>query len=410
MHNAHRPRLLVTAAAFILLLALVALLTGALGATGTRPGPPTATLTPSPSATATPTARPSHTPLPPTMTPSATATPSPTGTPTAPPPQTPLPVESPAPDAWLHRATPHYDIYYLPDSPAAHDIDTLAKLAEEAMRAATTRLQTTETTRIRIYFVNRIYYQGGASYSHNELLLSYPPPDRDYMSTDLETVLRHETAHALVEQFLGSDRHKGGLLGEGVAVWTAGGHYQPESLAPLAATLIGDNAGLYLPLPGLQRDFDNAQHEIAYLEGGAFVQFLVERWGLPKFKQYLDQPDNPQPIYRQDLAGLEQAWRTWLAAQPHTAADSEAVRLRVRYYDLVRRYEATLDPDARVLPGQPPSQWGLTLIGMFNHPASAPTNVALEHEFVQAGAALWSRNLTTCARLLDDLAARIPAS
>jgi hypothetical protein len=410
MHNAHRPRLLVTAAAFILLLALVALLTGALGATGTRPGPPTATLTPSPSATATPTARPSHTPLPPTMTPSATATPSPTGTPTAPPPQTPLPVESPAPDAWLHRATPHYDIYYLPDSPAAHDIDTLAKLAEEAMRAATTRLQTTETTRIRIYFVNRIYYQGGASYSHNELLLSYPPPDRDYMSTDLETVLRHETAHALVEQFLGSDRHKGGLLGEGVAVWTAGGHYQPESLAPLAATLIGDNAGLYLPLPGLQRDFDNAQHEIAYLEGGAFVQFLVERWGLPKFKQYLDQPDNPQPIYRQDLAGLEQAWRTWLAAQLHTAADSEAVRLRVRYYDLVRRYEATLDPDARVLPGQPPSQWGLTLIGMFNHPASAPTNVALEHEFVQAGAALWSRNLTTCARLLDDLAARIPAS
>jgi hypothetical protein len=410
MHNAHRPRLLVTAAAFILLLALVALLTGALGATGTRPGPPTATLTPSPSATATPTARPSHTPLPPTMTPSATATPSPTGTPTAPPPQTPLPVESPAPDAWLHRATPHYDIYYLPDSPAAHDIDTLAKLAEEAMRAATTRLQTTETTRIRIYFVNRIYYQGGASYSHNELLLSYPPPDRDYMSTDLETVLRHETAHALVEQFLGSDRHKGGLLGEGVAVWTAGGHYQPESLAPLAATLIGDNACLYLPLPGLQRDFDNAQHEIAYLEGGAFVQFLVERWGLPKFKQYLDQPDNPQPIYRQDLAGLEQAWRTWLAAQPHTAADSEAVRLRVRYYDLVRRYEATLDPDARVLPGQPPSQWGLTLSGMFNHPASAPTNVALEHEFVQAGAALWSRNLTTCARLLDDLAARIPAS
>ena len=40
------------------------------------------------------------------------------------------------------------------------------------------------------------------------------------------------------------------------------------------------------------------------------MQFLVERWGLPKFKQYLDQPDNPQPIYGQDLAGLEQAWRT----------------------------------------------------------------------------------------------------
>src|SRR5690242_89112 len=247
MHNTHRPRLLVTAAALILLLALVALLTTDLGATTTRPIPPTATLTPLPTATA----RPTGTPLAPTATPSATATPSPTGTPAAPPTQTPLPVESPEPGAWLHRATAHYDIYYLPDSPAAHDIDTLAKLAEEAMTADTTRLQTTETVRIRIYFVNRIYYQGGASYSHNELLLSYPPPDRDYMSTDLETVLRHETAHALVEQFLGSDRHKGGLLGEGVAVWTAGGHYQQEPIATLAATLTGDNAALYLPLPAL---------------------------------------------------------------------------------------------------------------------------------------------------------------
>jgi hypothetical protein len=408
MNNAHRPRLLVTAAAFILLLALVALLTGDLGAANTRPLSPTATLTPLPSAT--PTARSTGTPLPPTATPSATTTPSPTGTPAAPPTETPLPVETPAPDAWLHKATAHYDIYYLPDSPAARDIDMLAKLAEEAMTAATTRLQTTETVRIRIYFVNRIYYQGGASYSHNELLLSYPPPDRDYMSTDLETVLRHETAHALVEQFLGSDRHKGGLLGEGVAVWTAGGHYQQEALAPLAATLIGENAPLYLPLPELQRDFDNARHEIAYLEGGAFVQFLVERWGLPKFKQYLDQPDNPLPIYGQDLAGLEQAGRAWLATQPHTAADSEAVRLRVRYYDLVRRYEATLDPDARVLPGQTPSQWGPTLVGMFSHPASAPANVALEREFAQAGAALWSRDLATCARLLDDIAAHVPGS
>src|SRR5689334_6531708 len=153
MNNAHRPRLLVTAAAFILLLALVALLTGDLGATSTRPIAPTATLTPLPSAT--PTARPTGTPLPPTATPSATTTPSPTGTPATPPTLTPLPVETPAPEAWLHKATAHYDIYYLPDSPAAHDIDALAKLAEEAMTADTTRLQTTETVRIRIYFVNR---------------------------------------------------------------------------------------------------------------------------------------------------------------------------------------------------------------------------------------------------------------
>jgi hypothetical protein len=47
---------------------------------------------------------------------------------------------------------------------------------------------------------------------------------------------------------------------------------------------------------------------------------------------------------------------------------------------------------------------------MFSHPASAPANVALEREFAQAGAALWSRDLATCARLLDDIAAHVPGS
>jgi len=340
--------------------------------------------------------------------PAATATaaaPAPSATRSTP---TALPQETPDPSAWLVRHTPHYDLYYLPGSPAASDIETLAGLAETAMSTAARRLQTTPSTRIRIYFANRIFWQGGASYAHNELLLSYPPRDREYTSTSLQSVLTHETAHALVEQLLGSPVHKGGLLGEGVAVWTAGGHYQIEPLMVLASTLITDNGALYLPLSGLRRDFAAAQHETAYLEGGAYVQFLIDRWGLPRFKRYLDQPDNPQPIYGLDSAALEQAWRAALAATPHTPADSAAARLRLRYYDLMRRYETMLDPDARLLPGLPPSLWGAALIGIFSHPAVAPLDVALEYDFVRAGAALWSRNLSACAALLDSLAARIP--
>src|SRR5207249_4834049 len=117
------------------------------------------------------------------------------------------------------------------------------------------KLQGPGNVRIRIYFVNRIFWQGGASYSHNELLISYPEADRDYTSTSLVQVLRHETTHALVEQMLGSDVHKGGLLGEGVAVWAAGGHYQTESVAPLAATLVAENSELYIPLTRLRDDF-----------------------------------------------------------------------------------------------------------------------------------------------------------
>jgi hypothetical protein len=321
---------------------------------------------------------------------------------------TPLPEESPQPAAWRERKTAHFDLFYLPDSPAARDIDMLAATAEDAMTYAAQRLDSPATARIRIYFVNRIFWQGGASYPDNELLLSYPDADRNYNAGDLALVLRHETTHALVEQMLGSGEHKGGFLGEGVAVWAAGGHYHEESLGVLASTLITDNVDLYIPPADLRDEFYGAQHEIAYLEGAAYVQFLVERWGLPKFKRYMAQPDDPAPIYDLDLAALDAAWRAWLAATPHTAADAEAVRLRVRYYDLMRAYEEQRDPPARLLPGQPPSQWGPTLIGLFRRPAAAPENIALERQFVRAGTALWARDLATTRRLLDDLAARIP--
>jgi len=373
------------------------------------PLPPTLVPSPTPLPLA---VAPSHTSLPPTFPPtadpSATAVPTrgsaaaPTATPTT------IPPETPPPAAWLHRATAHYDLYYLPAGPAAHDIARLATMSETALQQAAARLQAPPNTRIRIYFVNRIFWQGGASYVGNELLLSYPGAAREYTSTSLALVLQHETTHALVEQLLGNADHKGGLLGEGVAVWDAGGHYQTEPLGTLAGTLVGDNTDLYLPLSDLRRDFYGAQHEIAYLEGGAYVQWLVARWGLSQFKRYLAQPDDPRPVYGLDSAGLEAAWRTWLAAQPHTAADSAAVRLRVRYYDLMRRYEVALDPNARLLPDPPPAQWGPTLISVFSQPAAAPLNVALEADFVRAGSALWGRDLALCARLLDGIAAQIP--
>jgi hypothetical protein len=411
-------RLLLPAAALFLALLILGLGASAalrLAAPTATP-PPTPTFSPTAAPSRTPTPPPSATPTaPPTATtaatataPVATATESPAGSATPAATETPLPVETPDPGAWLTRSTAHYDLYYLPDSPAAHDIDHIAQLAEQAMTTAAARLEAPPNTRIRIYFVNRIFWQGGAAYSGNQLLLSYPPPGRDYTSTSLLLVLTHETTHALVGQLLGNNDPKGGLLGEGVAVWAAGGHYQTENLEALASTLITDNASLYLPLADLRRDFYDAQHELAYLEGAAYTQYLIDRWGLAKFKVYLSQPDDPRPVYGMSSDDLEAAWRAHLATVPHTASDSEAVRLRVRYYDLMRRYETTLDHDARILPGQPPGAWGPTLIRIFSAPASAPADVAIEQDFVQAGTALWGRDLQRCGALLDSIAARLP--
>ena len=233
-------------------------------------------------------------------------------------------------------------------------------------------------------------------------------PSRDYVAGDLGTVLRHETTHALVEQLLGGPEHKGGMLGEGVAVWAAGGHYQPEPVDMLAATLVGANSDLYIPLPTLQADFYAQQHELAYLEAAAFCEFLIARDGLPTFKRFLAAPAGPAAIYSRSWAQIEQDWRAALAALHPTAADAQAVRLRVRYYDMMRRYEMERDPAAATLPESSPPHWTPDVLAAFSRPNADPANIALERNLAAAGRALWNRQLATTVQLLDavDVALR----
>ncbi len=335
---------------------------------------------------------PPPTAVPPTPTPRLAATPTP-----SPPPPTP------SPDVWQHATTAHFTFYYLPGTQAASDIDLIKTTGEQAVAYAAATLQVSPTAQMQVYLVNRVFWQGGASYVGNVLLLSYPDPSRDYIASDLITVFRHEVTHALVEQMLGSATNKGGLLGEGVAVWVAGGHYHKEVLDVLSSTLMGEDSDLYIPLTTLQTDFYNQQHEIAYLEGAALTQYLIEHYGLDKFKRLLAAPTAPAPIYGESWASLEREWRAVLIATPHTAADVQAVRLRVRYYNAVRHYEETRDHDARLLPDQPPSQWDSGLIAAFSHPTTDPANIALERQLVIAGRALWNHDLPTTVQILDQV-------
>jgi hypothetical protein len=334
--------------------------------------------------------------VPPTATSIPPATPTPQPTPS---PQPPTPTST----AWQRADTAHFSLYYLPGSQAAQDIETIKVTGEQAVQDAAATLVVSPTARISVYLVNRVFWQGGASYVGNVLLLSYPDPSRDIVASDLITVFRHEVTHALVEQMLGSAENKGGLLGEGVATWVAGGHYHKEPLDVLASTLVAENADLYIPLTTLETDFYDQQHEIAYLEGAALTQYLITKYGLDSFKRLLATPTAPAPIYGKSWAQLEQDWRAALAAIPHTADDVQAVRLRVRYYDAMRRYEEARDPAARTLPDQPPPTWGPDLIATFLHPSADPANIALEQKLTTAGRALWNRDLATTVSILDQV-------
>lgn len=48
---------------------------------------------------------------------------------------------------------------------------------------------------------------------------------------------------------------------------------------------------------------------IAYILAGSFVQFLIERYGLPTF-QALYETENQMEVYGKSLAALEAEWRS----------------------------------------------------------------------------------------------------
>jgi hypothetical protein len=116
-------------------------------------------------------------------------------------------------------------------------------------------------------------------------------------------------------------------------------------------------------------NFYFAQHEIGYLQAGAFVQFLVEKMGWEAFDAfYRDiQPlkdekgeviqAHPSEIvdralqkhFNMDLGEIEGDFLVYLKEQSLSPEWAEDVRLTIAFYDTVRRYQMLLDPSAYFL-------------------------------------------------------------
>ena len=129
-------------------------------------------------------------------------------------------------------------------------------------------------------------YPGAAGAGHGGfagegITISYL--DRLYTSSNMNMIFHHELVHIFDAQLGGELRPT--MLVEGLAVYLSGGHFKPEPLLERAAALLPAQPGCqvcglgwYIPLPELADDFYNAQHEIGYLQAGALVEILVERF------------------------------------------------------------------------------------------------------------------------------------
>jgi hypothetical protein len=318
---------------------------------------------------------------------------------------------------WGLSESQHFVFHYVPGSAAERDMPQLQALAEAALDRIVERLDVEFDAQMSVYLVPRVFWQGGATYGDKVKLISYL--DRNYAAVETWTYFTHEGTHALAQDLLQPKEGGGGpdgVLVEGLAVWATGGHYRQEPLDAWAAVVAASDG--YIPLADLRSGpFYDFQHEISYLEAGSFVGFLVEGFGLDRLKELYGQATGQatldeslvQRLYGQSYAELESAWLAYLSSLAPTEEQARAWHLKVRAFELMRRYETELDPDARILPDRPPPAWTTETLQIFLKRAQAPVNLSLETALIAAQERLQGQDLEGAAALLDDIEAALEA-
>ena len=244
-------------------------------------------------------------------------------------------------------------VHVVSDTAAARDLPTLLPLLESAVVQSANRMAIRPSQKLNVYLIDRIVGQGG--FAGTDMVVSYV--DRRYAGGSVYELLVHEATHILDQQFA---PRRITFLAEGLAVWASGGHYKAEDLNQRAAALLA--TGSYVPLAQLIDDFYPVQHEIGYLEAGGFVTYLVDRGGWSRFKEFYSDvasddgatlsaavDANLQAYYGMTLAQLESEWLAALQSRPADPLVVDDLKTTVRYYDVVRRYQAAYDPTAHFL-------------------------------------------------------------
>jgi len=327
---------------------------------------------------------------------------------------TPVPEPAPLDFTWAVSESPAYQFAYVPGSAAERDLAQIRRLADAGVARAGAALEIEPAGQVRVYLVPRVFWQGGATYGEKVMLISYL--DRNYTAVEPWSYFSHEGTHALAQDLLQPKEEGGptGLLVEGLALWATSGHYRLDPLDAWAAVLAASDD--YIPLSDLRTGpFYQFQHETSYLEAGSFVKFLIERYGWARFKELYgletgkEEQDEllVQRLYGQSYADLEAAWLAYLDGLEPTAEQASLWRFRVRFFDLMRRYQTELDADARILPDRTPPEWTSDTLKIFLHSAEAPLNLILETAFIAAQERVTNGDLAAGAALLDDIEAAL---
>ncbi|MCS7247611.1 MAG: hypothetical protein NZ840_05140 [Anaerolineales bacterium] len=325
---------------------------------------------------------------------------------------------------WQTLSVDCCEVHFITNTAAHRQIEEIAEVVEREYRVAQAQIPVSPEERLSVVLIPRVLGNGG--FANAEVNVSFL--DRNYTAGDFATILRHEIVHVLDGQARPDPRPS--LFVEGIAVYLSEGHYFPEALSPRAAELV--RLQKYVPLRELATNFYEHQHEIAYLEAGALVEYLARRWGWGKaWETYLEMSLREG---ESQLAAIERALKTQLglslqelerdfladlAATPQSNDLSWNLLTMERYYEVLRAYQRQLDPSAYyrtawMLDGRQMRQKGV-VADYFRHPRRTE-NLVLELLLNETGRAqragdyvLAERRVQAVERVLNRLEQGLPA-
>ena len=143
----------------------------------------------------------------------------------------------------------------------------------------------------------------------------------------------------------------------------------------------------------------------------------MDRFGWSKFGELYGQATGKAEhdeelvsrLYGEGYAALEADWLAYLKSLSSTPEQAKTWNLTVRSFDLMRRYETEMDPDARILPDKSPTDWASDTLKIFLHQRQAAANVVLETALIAAQEHLKGGDPDGAASLLDDVQASLDA-
>lgn len=301
-------------------------------------------------------------------------------------------------------------VHVVSDTAAHRDMVRLVEQVDAAFQEGAVKLSEPLVGRYDVYMVDRVFGQGG--YAQNSIVVSYL--DRDYIAGGVKELLVHEAVHLIVRRITPDPIT---FLSEGLAVWTAGGHYYQQDLNERMNALV--EIGRYRGLARVIDDFYGTQHEVGYLEGAGFIDYLVSTYDWDQVKTFYGETTardadtlseavdvNLRRVFGRSLEQIESDWMTYLRGLTQDRDAILDLRTSLRYYDITRRYQAIFDPTAYYLTTWLPDPEIAQRLGTtadFSRQMGSPVNIALETMLVSASSALRQGDYGSADALLDSI-------